>query len=130
MNQAFDMRLDIKPAAPRPNKPAPNKADQSASDSDFHKTLENATASKQPQQNEPVQGEVSGMQKPAAKPEAQTEGGVMQEDTVDLTECSGYDGSGYDARNRYAGADGAGFRRTSTANGDCRCRRFGASGGS
>lgn len=84
MNQAFDMRLDIKPAAPRPNKPAPNKADQSASDSDFHKTLENATASKQPQQNEPVQGEVSGMQKPAAKPEAQTEGGVMQEDTVDL----------------------------------------------
>ncbi|MBS5150618.1 MAG: flagellar hook-length control protein FliK [Butyricicoccus pullicaecorum] len=86
MNQAFDMRLDIKPAAPRPNKPAPNKADKSASDSDFHKTLENATASKQPQQDEQVQGGVSSdmQQKPVENPQTQTEDGVMQQDTVDL----------------------------------------------
>lgn len=86
MNQAFDMRLDIKPAAPRPNKPAPNKPDKSASDSDFHKTLENATASKQPQQDEQVQGGVSSdmQQKPVENPQAQTEDGVMQEDTIDL----------------------------------------------
>lgn len=83
MNQAFDMRLDIKPAAPRPNKPAVNKADKPASDSDFHKTLENATSSKQPQDNQ-IQGEASGMQKPVEKPEVQTENGITQEDTVDL----------------------------------------------
>ena len=79
MNQAFDMRLDIKPAAPRPNKPAANKADKPASDSDFHKTLENATSSKQPQQDK-VQDGASNMQ----KPDTQTEDGIMQEDTIDL----------------------------------------------
>lgn len=84
MNQAFDMRLDIKPAAPRPNKPAANKADKAASDSDFHKTLENATSSKQPQQNK-VQDEASNMQKPdVQKPDTQAEDGIMQEDTIDL----------------------------------------------
>lgn len=83
MDQAFDMRLDIKTTAPRPNKPAVNKAEKPANDSDFHKTLENAASLKQPQDNK-VQGEVSSMQKPVQKPEAQTEDGIMQEDTIDL----------------------------------------------
>ncbi len=83
MNQASDMRLDIKPATPRPNKPAANKADKPASDSDFHKTLENAASSKQPQNK--VEGGASDMQKPGlSKPEAQTDNGIMQEDTIDL----------------------------------------------
>lgn len=85
MNQTFDMRLDIKTAAPRTNKPAVKKADKPASDSDFHKTLENATAPKQQPKENSVQKEQPSAQKSAvSKPEAQTEKGVMQEDTVDL----------------------------------------------
>lgn len=79
MNQTFDMRLDIKPPAQRPNKPAVNKAETSASDSSFQKTLKDATSSKQPvnkvEAGKPVGGKTEG------RLDADM---IPQEDTVDL----------------------------------------------